>query len=849
MRGLLVRTVFFGCTVLAAGGVEKVELPALERPDYVVVDGCNYRSDEEAREKWVEMTGIEPVSVVRAGGRNILMMPCRFRGNKAERTSWDRAVDLDLSMCRGLVFSFYCDDPTAISRFSFYFHSGNGWYAGRFEQSEQSCWNRIVVEKEDTDVEGAPGGWGKIDRIRISAWRGGDVDTVFYIADIGLLGRDAPILIIRGDSVTKSKPEEVGSVTAYTRSVAEHLTNLGLSYCVMSDLDVTLERLRDKKLVILSHNPGMPEAVALKIGKFLEYGGKMICFYILPPELESMVKMRRGRHLRQTYPGQFAFIHASGNVLRGLPPVVEQSSWNIYQAEPIEGQSRTAAYWHDDKGGNTGDPAIIVSDNCILMTHVLISDDPINKHNMLLAMVGHFVPELWRESARQSIERVGKFGPYQDADQARQSIRQIAGQDENVAGMLKRADELQRRAKDMFAQGKFPEAITDVSSAREMMIRAYCSIQTPQENEQRAFWCHSPFGVLGMEWDEAVKILADNGFTAILPNMLWGGTAYYKSEVLPVAPEIKEKGDQITKCLAACRKHGVECHIWKVNWNMSGRTQKEFAGQMKKEGRTQVSFDGSSMDEWLCPSHPANQKLEIESMVEVVRKYDIDGIHFDYIRYPGEHCCFCKGCRQRFEGIIGTRIKNWPSDVRQDEELRKKWLDFRRSNITTVVAAVCEAARKIRPEIKISAAIFSNWPDCRDSIGQDWKLWCEKGYLDFVCPMDYTANNLKFENMVRRQLSLAGEVPCYPGIGLSTWSSLDRVCRLIEQIKITRELRTGGFIVFEYGVPEASGVVPLCGMGITRKKSAKPLRKGVSCLTHPCPVGEKRANSDSGKGY
>ena len=63
--------------------------------------------------------------------------------------------------------------------------------------------------------------------------------------------------------------------------------------------------------------------------------------------------------------------------------------------------------------------------------------------------------------------------------------------------------------------------------------------------------------------------------------MLWGGTAFYRSTVLPVAPQVAEKGDQIALCLAACQKHGVECHPWKGNWNMSGRATKDFVERMR----------------------------------------------------------------------------------------------------------------------------------------------------------------------------------------------------------------------------------------------------------------------------
>jgi uncharacterized lipoprotein YddW (UPF0748 family) len=383
---------------------------------------------------------------------------------------------------------------------------------------------------------------------------------------------------------------------------------------------------------------------------------------------------------------------------------------------------------------------------------------------------------------------------------------------------LDRAGRLRNQSKSLLSEGKYSEAIAAAEESQESLIDAYCKAQKPLLGEHRAFWCHSAFGVAGMGWDQAIKVLADNGFTAILPNMLWGGAAFYDSDVLPVAPAVKAKGDQIALCVAACRKHGVQCHVWKVNYNMGWVTDKSFVNKMKSQGRTQVNFDGSSNERWLCPSHPENQKLEIDSMLEVARKYDVDGLHFDYIRYPGREGCFCEGCRHRFEKMVGRKLTDWPACVRNDDELREKWLDFRREQITTVVAAVAEGARKIKPEIKISAAVFRNWPVDRNAVGQDWKLWCERGYLDFVCPMDYTDSNSQFQRMVEQQLTWAGRVPCYPGIGLSVWTDSTDICKLIEQISMTRQLATGGFTIFNYSAPEANEVIPLLGEGITRKQ-------------------------------
>ena len=49
--------------------------------------------------------------------------------------------------------------------------------------------------------------------------------------------------------------------------------------------------------------------------------------------------------------------------------------------------------------------------------------------------------------------------------------------------------------------------------------------------------------------------------------------------------------------------------------------------------------------------------------------------------------------------------------------LKQKYLEFRRDNITRVVAAVSEQVRKTRPKVKISAAVFSNWAVDRDKVG------------------------------------------------------------------------------------------------------------------------------------
>ncbi|MDD4871568.1 MAG: family 10 glycosylhydrolase [Kiritimatiellae bacterium] len=784
-----------------------------------VIDDCCYTDNAAVQAAWRPMTGSAQAEVTTLDGQQVLRLPNNFAGNPIQRASWDRKVKLDLAPCKGVQFKIFCKNPAPISHFSIYFQSGDGWYSSSFFPESTTNWNTITVDKSGTRSEGKPAGWGQVQTIRISAWRGKDENTEIFLSDIrktGVLGIDTSIAILRNESAARSRPNEAKSVDQFSENIAQNLQASGINSAILSDLDATTERLQKAKLVILPHNPGTPDNVSDELIKFMNGGGKLLVFYGLPSKLRPVVKIEGGAHIQAKYPGQFSSIRFTDKSLSGAPAMVGQRSWNISEAKPVEGSSRVLAEWLDDKGQPTGYAAIVASSNCMLMTHVLLNDDTFNKQRMLLAMVGSLVPDIWRQTANARIKNIGKIADYKDFDEAITQITKTAKRNRKVRKVIAAAKKLHAEALENCSAEKFPDACDKATEANKRITEAFCMAQKPLKNEFRSFWCHNAFGVEGIEWDEAIKRLADNGFTAILPNMLWGGTGFYDSKVLPVAPEVAEKGDQIAKCVAACKKYGVQIHVWKVNWNLGHRASKEFTERMRQEGRLQANSQGKE-EPWLCPSHPDNQKLEVDSMVEVARNYDVDGIHFDYIRYPDNDHCFCAGCRERFAKAAGVTIQNWPKDVLGNGPFRQQWLDWRCNNITAVVKATSEQARAIKPKIKISAAVFSNWATDRDGVGQDWKLWCEKGYLDFVCPMDYTESDRQFDNRIALQKDWAGKTPCYPGIGVSTSSSRLGVPLAIGQINITRKHDTKGFVIFNYGVTESHDLLPMLGLGITSK--------------------------------
>jgi len=794
------------------------QMPAPPQPADPVIEDFNYPDSKALQARWKAMERSPPASLVEIRGRNAMAVRCNFDKSKADRVYYDLPVKLDLSRSRGVRLDVYCANPAPISKFTLYLHTPSGWHAASFGITNPDAWNTIRLDRSLMQAEGNIGGWGKVDAIRISAWRGKNSDTEFYIAGIYMLGADAPVVVVRPDSSAKSRPEEYKQAAASVKLTGRLLDEAGIEYCVIGDTELTAASLAGKKVAILPNNADMPDSGAEAIAAFMGSGGKLVSFYLIPDQLKNLVPIRMEKFIKQEYSGQFASIHAKDGILPGLPAITGQASWNIFRARPASKSARIAAYWYDERGRNTGEPAIIVTTRGIHMTHVLLSDDPANKSRMLLAMIGHFMPGAWKQAATDETRKVGVFGPYSSMEQARTGIKAARTGNDEITALIARASGSKQEADRLLKTGRYEAAFEAAADARAHMIRAYCMTRRPLQGEFRGAWCHTPLGIPEMSWDSAIANLASNGFTAIFPNISWAGTAYYRSTVLAEAPEVGIRGDQLAECLKACRKYGVQCHAWKVCWNMARRTPDDFVRSMKRAGRTQVNSAGRREDSWLCPSNPDNRALEVAAIAELAANYDLDGIHLDYIRYPGAEFCFCAGCRKRFEQRLGTNIRNWPGDALTGGRLRREWLDFRRDNITALVTEAGAAARRARPGIKLSVAVFTDLEICRNDIGQDWKTWCDKRLVDFVCPMDYTADTGEFAGMVSQQQSWCGKTRLYPGIGVSTWPPSDRMIKLIEQVDVTRKAGTGGFMLFNYGYSEAAEIVPQCGLGLTKRQ-------------------------------
>ena len=320
-----------------------------------------------------------------------------------------------------------------------------------------------------------------------------------------------------------------------------------------------------------------------------------------------------------------------------------------------------------------------------------------------------------------------------------------------------------------------------------------------RRGELRGAWMNAAYG---RDWPAIMASLKQNGFNAAFPNFSVGDIALYPSKVLTVAEGAQSGRDELATAAAAAKAAGIELHVWRINWAL-WQTPPELLEQLDAAGRLQRNSRGargrddpSVGVDWLCPSHPENRKLEKEAMLELVRSYDIAGIHFDYMRFPGDDYCFCDHCQEQFQKDAGVRVERWPEDVREGGPLTERWREWRRNLITSLAQEISDEAHRLKPDVCVSLAAWADLDDAREAYAQDWPTWVKQGVLDFVCPMDYTEDKEELARLLARQLGATrGEIPLYAGLGAY---QLKSSAALIAEVETAREAGADGFVAFSY---------------------------------------------------
>ncbi len=527
-----------------------------------VLDDFGYADVAAARAAWVSIEGTAPAELMPAeGGGQALKIPCDYTREGLRRAGYDLHTQLDLSTYGAFTFDFYYDDTRAISYCAIYFHAVDGWYTCTFPCAKG--WTHVSLTKAQFGTEDAPAGWDKVDTIRISTWKGQPRDTFCAVAN--LVARSEDIAVVQG-----SAP---GGEAATEQSVAEHLSNLlsvaGVPFGGLNDQDVEVGALQGKKIAIFGYSPAMSDKAADEVEKFVAAGGKVVVCYNIHPRVMKLLGIATLEYQKAEPQGKFAEIDLESTGIEGMPAAIRQDSWNADIPTLAEG-ARAIGVWRDLAKQEHG-AAVVLNENGAYVGHILTDGDDEAKRMFLLALIGHFVPAAWEEAANSALTRGMRIGPF--AKRADFAAWLAARPDKarfeaTVKARLAAADAAEQKARAALGAKRYVEVLKQAALMRDSFSAAYIAAHSSRDGEFRAVWNHSGTGDCGT-WDEAMKRLAAANFNAVVPNMWWGGLAYYKSKILPVAPWVEEKGDPIEQAVAAGRKYGIEVHPWKVNWNLA----------------------------------------------------------------------------------------------------------------------------------------------------------------------------------------------------------------------------------------------------------------------------------------
>ena len=787
------------------------------------LDEFDYPSIEAVRLAWTNSEGTPLLRVSGGKDENALLVTAPFAAKpEMKRSVIDREVKLNLSVPAWFTLDVKPSAADAAGSVTLYFHSPGGWF-GKSARLFGTEWQTLRYARAEFTTEENPAGWHEIDRIRIAVWRAENGGK-----DAAPAGVDAEVLL---DNLTASwnrtaliLPDSDGGESEAAQTTADVLEKMlnefGAEVDRLPESSLRHGSLGRRRLALLPYNRP-DEAACRSLAAFVEHGGKLFLGYHAPRPLRETLGFDGGSYFAppEGSPRLAAMRFDAGDI-PGLPKTVQQASWNISTVEPAGHGARVIAWWLDESGAETGKAAMLLSDRAAYLSHILLRDDWEEKKKMLAAILGKLEPGLWTEFVTSSLERAERIGHCHTGAELESAIRDHLT--DETRRSLKEADDLNASARRLLAEGHGFEADQAARRCRELRAETYLASQPSPPREARAFWEHSGTGAYPGDWDRTCRELAEAGFNMVLPNMLWAGAAHYASDVLPPSKTFEKYGDQIEQCLAAAKKYGIEVHVWKVNYNPGHHSPKEFIDRMRREGRTQVDVNGEVTD-WLNPAHPENFKLEVDSLLEVVRKYPVDGIHFDYIRYPGNQLDYSDFSRKQFEADSGLKVRNWPADCHSGP-LHDSYRNWRAAQITRLVETVSREARKIRPGVKISAAVFRNYPNCREHVGQDWPMWAQRGYVDFLCPMDYTGDDREFAETVAAQKKLAGKVPLYPGIGATASRTTLTADRVAGQIHLARTLGADGFTVFNLSERTAATILPGIRAGAGRTPAVPPHR-------------------------
>lgn len=361
--------------------------------------------------------------------------------------------------------------------------------------------------------------------------------------------------------------------------------------------------------------------------------------------------------------------------------------------------------------------------------------------------------------------------------------------------------------------------------------------------EMRGAWvtAWTPGFFTAEQVDATVRAAKSAGLNALFIQVRKNADAYYRSDTEPLGDGVAAGFDPLACVIEKAHAQGIQVHAWmnsgRIWSSKSPPTDPKHIGVRHPEwlnrdvnGNTRAS-EGLYLDLGI----PGARDYVASVAQEIARKYDVDGIHLDYIRYPGKNWGYSDAALACYYRDSGVTKKPEVSDAR--------FLQWKRDRVTDLVRLVRSKVRSVKPGVAITASTIP-WGDCPAewtstspyaSVSQDWRRWMADGLLEANCPMNYKSEKSakeaqQFRNWLAGFKRWSSGKPTYVGLDVGHNQAED----IARQIEAVRKAKLDGFILFQFNQTSR------------REALAAALRNG------PCkasPFADSREAFDTGVRY
>jgi uncharacterized lipoprotein YddW (UPF0748 family) len=377
------------------------------------------------------------------------------------------------------------------------------------------------------------------------------------------------------------------------------------------------------------------------------------------------------------------------------------------------------------------------------------------------------------------------------------------------------AREIAKNLPQLIAQQKYAEARQQWIQAKSNLWQQFPVDRQLAQPEIRAVWLDRGTIVRARNEQGLAEIfdrLSKAGINTVFFETVNASFTIYPSQVAPQQNPLTRGWDPLAAAVKLAHERKMELHAWV--WTFAAGNQRhnevinvaanypgpvlaahpdwanyDNRGNMIPAGQTKPFFD---------PANPELRQYLLRLYEEIVTRYDVDGVHLDYIRYPfqdpaaGRIYGYGKAARAQFQQLNGVDpISISPSQ----RDLWQKWTAFRTEQVDSFVTQASQQLRQKRPNLIMSVAVFP-LPELErvQKIQQHWEVWARQGDIDLIVPMTYALDTPRFQRLAQPWIASTklGSTLLVPGIRLLSLP----VIGAFDQIQVIRDLPVSGYALF-----------------------------------------------------